>query len=148
RPFIPEMFPGYDLYVWLDADTCVHRWSAIEMLIEAPKKGDRISLTTSGDRAYTTPDRIFWLLNWPIKVKNFYSSNGRKPFGNSYAKAMVAHYVLSAGCFALTADAPHWKRWQDLVIEAATKGKLFPAEQLALGKLVHLEGYRAELLPA
>lgn len=148
RPFIPKMFPGYDMYVWLDADTWVQRWSAIEMFIEAAKKGDRISLTSSADRAYTKPVRISWLGNWPIKVKNFYSSNGRKPFGNSFAKAMVAQYVLSAGCFALTADAPHWKRWQELVVEAATKGKLFPAEQLALGKLVHLEGYRAELLPA
>jgi len=89
RPFIPEMFPGYDMYVWLDADTWVQRWSAIEMFIEAAKKGDRISLTSSVDRAYTKPVRIFWLGNWPIKVKNFYSSNGRKPLGNSYWPAPI-----------------------------------------------------------
>jgi len=148
RPFIPELFPGYEMYLWLDADTWVQRWSAIEMFIEAAKSGDRVSLTNGADRAYGKLVRISWFLHWPRKVKNFYSSNGRKPFGKSFAKNMVAEYVVSAGCFAMTATAPHWKRWQELVVEAATKGKLFPAEQLALGKLIHIEGYRAELLPA
>lgn len=148
RPFIRDLFPGYDIYVWLDADTWVQDWKAIATLIEGAKSGDRIAVTNGADRAYGKPVRISWLGRWPIKVKNFYSSNGLKPFGRAFAKRMVNEYVLSAGFFALHRDAPHWSRWQELVVEAAMRGKLFPAEQLSLGRLVHVEGYKAELLPA
>lgn len=148
RPFINELFPGYDMYVWLDADTWVQDWTAIEMFIDGAKSAEAIAVTNGADRAYGKPLRISWLGNWPRKVKNFYSSNGSSVFGARFARQMVEKYVLSAGCFALHRSAPHWHRWQALVIEAARKGKLFPAEQLALGKMVHQDGYRAELLPA
>lgn len=148
RPFIRDLFPGYDIYVWLDADTWVQDWSAIATFIEGAKAGDRIAVTNGADRAYSKPVRISWLGRWPAKVKNFYSANGKAPFGWAFAKRMVNEYVLSAGCFALHRDAPHWQRWQELVVQAAGKGKLFPAEQLALGHLVHIDGLKAELLPA
>ena len=45
-------------------------------------------------------------------------------------------------------DIPHWKRWQDLLIKALDKGKVFTAEQLTLGMMVYLEHMSVELLPA
>ncbi len=148
RPFINQLFPEYDMYVWLDADTWVQDWTAVEMFIEGAKSAEAIAITNGADRAYSKPVRVSWLGNWPRKIKNFYSSNGHCVFGAKFARQMVEKYVLSAGCFALHKSAPHWHRWQTLVVQAANKGKLFPAEQLALGKMIHQEGYKAQLLPA
>jgi hypothetical protein len=49
--------------------------------------------------------------------------------------------------FALRADAPHWKRWQEIMLEGMKKGKIFTAEQLALGVLCHIEHYPVDILP-
>ena len=46
-------------------------------------------------------------------------------------------------------DAPHWNRWQELVVKALKRGKIFTAEQLTLGMMTYLEdGFPAEILPA
>jgi lipopolysaccharide biosynthesis glycosyltransferase len=40
RPFLPEYFPGYEVYIWIDADAWVQDWSAIELLaLGAKQKG-------------------------------------------------------------------------------------------------------------
>lgn len=149
RPFLPKIFPGYDTYMWMDADTWVQDWSAVEMFLRgATERKDRIILTGAADRAYYRQTRIKWLWRWPYKVTSFYFSNAMKPFGFKIAQLLLTRFNLSAGCFAMDANAPHWKRWQELAIKAMTKGKLFPAEQLSLGVLIHVEGFRVEILPA
>tara|TARA_A100001391_G_scaffold158796_1_gene117292 strand:+ start:2484 stop:3473 length:990 start_codon:yes stop_codon:yes gene_type:complete len=148
RPFIPQMFPGYDVYLWMDCDTWVQDWFAVEMFVRSASKGDRLAITNGADRSYPKSLRISWIWRWPIKIRSFYNSNGKKAFGWATAKKLIPHYVLSAACFAMSANAPHWKRWQEIIVGAAGRGKIFPAEQLSLGKLVHLEGYKAEYLSA
>jgi hypothetical protein len=147
RPFIPDYFPGYDLYIWMDSDTWIQDWSAIEMMIAGANK-HHIALTAQVDRAYPRATRIKWLGRWPWKVRNFYFSNANKAFGFDIAKQLLSRHVLLAGAFALHKDAPHWLRWQTLLKRALLKGNLFTAEQLTLGILCHLEGYKAEILPA
>jgi len=147
RPFLPQIFPGYDIYFWMDADTWVQDWSAIELfLIGAQRK--KITLTGQVDRAYPRAARVKWLARWPWKVRSFYFSNARKVYGFNTAKILLTRHVLLAGAFALHKDAPHWTRWQDLLLETIKKGKLFTAEQLSLGRLCHLENFEYEILPA
>ncbi len=149
RPFIPKLFPSYDIYMWMDSDTWVQNWDSVALFLRgATEKKDSITITNGADRHYQRQVRIKWLWRWPYRVASFYFSNGCKAFGFKTAKQLSSQYVLSAGCFALRGDAPHWKRWQELAIIAMKKGKLYPAEQLSLGVLVHLEGYKVELLPA
>ena len=148
RPFIPQMFPGYDVYLWMDCDTWVQDWSSVEMFVRSASKGDRLTITNGADRLYPRSLRVSWFWRWPIKIRSFYNTNGKKAFGWPTAKKLIPHYVLSAACFAISGNAPHWKRWQELVVNAARRGKIFPAEQLSLGKLVYIEGYKAEYLSA
>jgi hypothetical protein len=149
RPFIREMFPDYDLYMWMDADTWVQDWSGVEMfLVAAGRKADRIVVTNGADRSAPKEFRVKWLWRWPYRVTNFYFNNGRRVLGFSEAKKLCTRFVVNAGCFALSAKAPHWERWQKNVVVAATKGRIFPAEQLALGMTIFLDGYEAEFLPS
>ncbi|MFA4994927.1 MAG: glycosyl transferase family 8 [Bdellovibrionales bacterium] len=149
RPFIREMFKGYDIYMWMDADTWVQDWSGVQMFLDAAaRKKDRIAIINGADRSSPKQVRVKWLWRWPYRIANFYFSNAKKAFGFSIAKKLCDRYVMNVGCFALSAAAPHWERWQKNIVTAATKGKLFTAEQLTLGVMVYLEGYKAEFLPS
>ncbi|MBI1327222.1 MAG: hypothetical protein GC136_06225 [Alphaproteobacteria bacterium] len=147
RPFLPQHFPGYETYVWLDPDTWVQDWASIEMFLAGAAKG-KIALTAQVDRAYPRTLRATFLGPFPLKVKGFYVSNARKAFGWQMAQKLMRHHVLLAGMFALQADAPHWQHWQKLLKDALKKGNAFTAEQLTLGIMCHLDNYEAEILPA
>ena len=147
RPFIPNYFPDYDTYFWMDADTWVQKWDAVEMFLTGAAK-NKITLTAQSDRAYPRQVRLKWLGYMPVKLRGFYFSNAKGAFGFKKAKEIYPYHVLLAGAFALNKNAPHWKRWQELMLTALEKGKIFTAEQLSLGILCYLEGYEKEVLPA
>lgn len=147
RPFIPSLFPGYETYMWMDADTWVQDWASIDLFLQGAAR-KKIALTAQVDRAYPRAARVKWLGPWPWKVRSFYFSNAIKAYGLAVAKKLLTHHVLLAGAFALDVDAPHWKRWQEITIQTLKKGKIFTAEQLSLGILCHIEDYPYEALPA
>lgn len=113
RPWIPEYFPEYDTYFWMDADTWVQNWDAVELFLEGASR-KKICLTGQVDRAYPRQIRLKWLWRWPWKVRGFYFSNARKAFGFKTARELLPYHVLLAGAFCLDKDAPHWVRWQAL----------------------------------
>ncbi len=147
RPFLPKIFPGYETYTWMDADTWIQNWHSLDLFMQGAQKG-KIALTGQVDRAYPRAMRVKWLGQIPWKVRGFYFSNAYKAFGFETARALLPYHVLLAGMFAMRADAPHWPRWQALVTETMLKGKVFTAEQLSLGKICYLEGFEFEILPA
>jgi hypothetical protein len=147
RPFIPQMFPGYETYIWMDADTWLQDWRAIDLYLEGANRG-KLAITVQADRCYKKQIRVKWLGALPLKIRGFYYSNALKAFGTKTAKELLPYQVLNAGAFALSSDAPHWARWQELVVEAIKRGKVFTAEQLTLGMITYLEDYPVEILPA
>ena len=147
RPWIPENFKGYDYYFWMDCDTWLQNTKGVELFVEGAKR-NKIALTGQVDRAYPRHTRIKWLWRWPHKVRGFYFSNARRAFGFKTARELLPYHVLLAGAFCLKGDAPHWKRWQELVTQAVKKGKVFTAEQTSLGVMCYQEGYEFEMLPA
>ena len=149
RPFIPQLFPGFDMYIWLDADTWVQDWSAIDLLIAGAMKSG-LAVVPQVDRAYGKTMRLGWLGPLPFRPRSFYYSNARKCFGGKIARKLFPFPTINAGVFAMRADAPHWGRWQDLIRQALSKPRanIFTAEQLTMGMLIYLEGYTAERLPS
>lgn len=146
RPFLPDYFPDYEVFFWMDADTWVQSWEGVDMFLRGGET-KKITLTAQVDRAYPRQIRMSWLGPLPVKLRGFYFSNARKAFDFSTAKALYPYHVLLAGAFVLHRDSPHWKRWQQLVQKAAAKGNIFTAEQLSLGVLCYLENYPKEILP-
>lgn len=147
RPWLNTYFPGYDLYIWLDADVWVQNWDAMDLYIRGAMTG---KLATSGqvDRGYPRSTRIKFFGPLPLKLSGFYFSNAKRAFGYKIAKKLFPYHVLQAGVFALRGDAPHWAHWQGLVLKAVEKGKVFTAEQLTMGIMCHLDGLPVEVLPA
>ena len=147
KPWLPNFFPDYDIYIWIDPDAWVQNWEGLELFIRGAQKG-HITLTGQVDRAYPRAVRIKWLGWLPLKLRGFYFSNAKKAFGFKTAKELYPYHVLLAGMFALRGDAPHWVYWQSLIKKALKKGKVFTAEQLTLGMMCYLGGYPFEILPA
>lgn len=147
RPFIPQIFKGYSLYIWMDSDTWLQDYEALDLLVRGAKKS-ALAIAPQADRNYGKVARVQWLGPFVRKVRSFYFSNARKAFSGKVARKLLPYPTLNAGVFALRADAPHWTKWQELIVKALRKGKVFTAEQLTLGMLVHLEGYKAEFLPS
>ncbi len=83
-----------------------------------------------------------------IKARSFYFSNARRAFGIKVAKEIFPYHVILAGAFCMNKNAPHWNKWQELILQALKRGKVFTAEQLTLGMMVHLHKFPAEILPA
>lgn len=149
RPFINEIFPGYDLYFWMDADTWVQGWEGIQLFMEAAQK-KRIALTCSIDRAYPKSMRVKFRGILPPKVRSFYSSNAKKAFNKRMAEFLFPKHQLLAGGFCLHKDAPHWKKWQEIIVKILQKPRAnaFTAEQLALGVMIYVDELPVEILPA
>lgn len=147
RPFLREIFPGYDYYLWMDADTWVQDWTAPALFLEGAATG-KLAIVPQADRAWPKGMRLSWLGPMPWKPRGFYWTNARKAFGIRTAQQMFPHHVLNAGVFCLHAEASHWELWQTLILKALDRGKIFTAEQLTLGMCVHIHGLPVELLPA
>lgn len=100
RPFLPDHFPGYDLYLWIDADAWVQERYALDWYFAAARRG-ALAITPQVDRAYRhTPGS--W--NWRAQRLDAYYGAGTSD------QLRWATYVNS-GVFALRGDAPHWKAW-------------------------------------
>ncbi len=147
RPFLPEYFPGYETICWMDADTWVQRWDVIPYFLKAAQNGN-MALTAQVDRAHPRQIRVKWLGLIPVKISGFYISNAKKSLGMGMAKKLYPYSIMLAGMFAMRSDAPHWKRWQELLRKTLRKGNIFTAEQLTLGVLCHVEKYPVDILPA
>ncbi len=146
RPFLRDLVPGYDIYIWLDGDTWIQDWSAIDLFIRGAETR-AMTCTMQVHHAYPKSMRLSWLGPFPFKPRSFYYSNARRAFGGAVARKLFAHNVFLAGAFALHREAPHWDRWQTLILQALKRGKLFTAEQLTMGMMLHLDKYPVEILP-
>src|SRR5579883_426395 len=51
RPFIPQYFPGYDVYLWIDGDAWVQDASAIDLYVSVAREG-KLAITPHIGRSY------------------------------------------------------------------------------------------------
>jgi hypothetical protein len=142
RPFLPRHFPGYAMYLWLDADTWVQDWRAVELYCTAAGC-DRLAITLEIDRAYKRhykrPKPFGWTLAW----KNY-----RQAFGWRVADRLGRNPTANVGVFALHRDAPHWEAWRRIMTGVLQRTRFFFAEQIALNYAIFGEGLPANFLPA
>ncbi len=142
RPFLPRHFPGYEMYLWIDADAWLQEWRAVELYTQAADR-DRIAITLEIDRAYKRhykrPKPFGFTLAWKCY---------RTAFGWRVADRLGRNPIANCGVFALHRDAPHWARWADLMTRVLQRTRFFFVEQVALNYAIFGEGLPANFLPA
>jgi hypothetical protein len=138
RPFLRDLFPGYDLYCWLDGDTWVQEKFALEWLFSAAA-GGAVAIVPETDRSYI-PKRPF--AEWRQRGIHTY-------FGAELAERVLWDRYFNSGVFALRADAPHWDPWARYFAEGLeASGGTYVCDQSALNAILWQEGLPAQPLPA
>ena len=142
RPFLPRYFPGYDLYIWLDADCWVQDWQAIKLLATAASQ-KKFAIVAEVHRSYGGFRQSGTYLEW---LHGCY----RHCYGDTIANSLSNFPLLNVGVFAGTSDAAQWSRWQWHLGEIIKQHdeSFFFAEQTALNGAIREGNLATALLPA
>ena len=142
RPHLRRYFPGYDLYLWLDADTWVQDWTAVELYIDAAQRSG-FAATPEVDRSYDPYYRDSSVIDWRY-------SCFRKCFDEELAQQLAPFPLVNCGVFAARADAPHWDAWSQLLGKSlqTMREPFFFAEQTTLNVVLRKAGFQTAFLPS
>jgi hypothetical protein len=148
--WLDTLFPDHSTIVWLDSDTWVQQWSAIDLLLGAAETGALAIVPGAGRFAARQID-IHWLLGGLGglgQVRSFNFKNARRAhLPLAIRRDLGTRAELNAGVFALRWDAPHWSRmreWQALILR---HGEPSTTNQLAMALAIYADGMPVELLP-
>ena len=148
RAFLPKYFPGYKKYLWIDADAWVNSWNAIELYLKGCEN-NKLSISTSADRAYGRVLRAEWVFGSFARVKSQnYKHAKSSGFSEKIAREVALKPHLNIGVFALEANASHWEVWQKNLRAALKSGKIWGSEQIAMNVTIYHDGLNVEILPA
>ena len=137
RAFLPKYFPGYEKYLWIDADAWVNSWDAIELYFKGCEN-NKLSIATSADRAYGRVLRAEWVFGSFAKIKSQnYKHAKSSGFSEKIARTVALKPHLNIGVFALEADATHWEVWQKNLRIALKSGKIWGSEQIAMNITIY-----------
>lgn len=142
RPFLPRHFPGYAMYVWLDADAWVQDWRAIELYCSAAGR-NRVAITLELDRAYKRHYKRPKPFGMNLAWKTY-----RQAFGWRVADRLGRNPTANCGVYALHRDAPHWQVWGRIVAGLLRRQRFFFVDQIAMNYAIFGEKLPANFLPA
>ena len=145
---MPEYFPGYKKYLWIDADAWINSWEAVELYFEGSSK-DKLAISTSADRSYGRVLRAEWLIGGFARIKSQnYKHAKSSGFSEKIARSVALKPHLNIGVFCLNEKAPHWEVWQKNLRKALKSGKIFGSEQIAMNIVIYVDNLKVEILPA
>jgi hypothetical protein len=138
RPYLRENFPGFTVYIWLDADTWLQDWSGVAALQRAALATGAAVVRQDEKAFYIRP----WLIGW--QFKHFMLG-----YGVFTGLWLGTRAHINNGVFGMLADAPHWafwhRRYQRAFDRTRTAG---PHDQFSLNAAVYLDRLPTTFLPA
>lgn len=139
KPYLRELFPGYQLYLWLDADMWVQDASFFEHLCENARAG-RFAVASEADRDYRAPT---------LKLRAWMLNNYRRGYGLGEALRLSFAPIVNNSLAAASVDAPHWAIWQRDYEQIVSRAqRLVAMDQLALQRALFSNDLPVALLPA
>ncbi|WP_144162657.1 hypothetical protein [Paraburkholderia sp. BCC1885] len=137
RPFLPDYFPGYDVYIWIDCDAWVREQFVLEWLSRTAASG-ALSIVPELDRSYDKTLTSAWRAD---RLRRYYGDNAAQQIG--------ARNYYNAGVFALRGDAPHWSHWAESFAHGldATAGTVV-CDQTALNHAIGSRSLPVHPLPS
>ena len=148
RAFLPKYFPGYEKYIWIDADAWVNSWYAIELYLKGCEN-KKLAIATSADRSYGRLLKAEWVFGNFARIKSQnYKHAKSSGFSEKIAREVALKPHLNIGVFSLEKDAPHWDTWQKNLKKALSSGRIWGSEQIAMNITIHSDNLDVEILPA
>ena len=147
RAFLPEYFPGFKKYLWIDADAWVNDWSSVELYFKG-SDNKTLAISSSADRAYGRVLRADWIFSNIAFIRSQnYKHSKSSGFSNKICREVALKPHLNIGVFCLENDAPHWSVWQTNLRQALKKGRIFGSEQIAMNISVYCNQMKVQILP-
>lgn len=155
-PFTRKYFPGYETYVWLDADTWCQNDEGIRLLIRGAQKG-RLAVISSTDRNYPSAlsggkvkalDNVPLLSGLRLSTSTYLANTIRRCYSRSLGNKLFFKPLLNAGVYALRADSPHWEIWEDSLRKARFTRPSSLSDQVPLNHAYYTSNFPVEFLPA
>jgi hypothetical protein len=142
RPHLPKYFPGYDIYIWLDADTWVQDWNAIRTYIGSAERAEFV-VTPECDRSYSPFYSGGHFAGWYERCLQFC-------FNDRFARQLSCFPIVNSGAFAAKVGAPHWQEWSRLLGEILKlkREAFFFSEQTALNAVIRATKVSTAFLPS
>ena len=147
RAFLPNYFPGYKKYLWIDCDAWVNDWNSVELYFKACENG-KLGITQTLGPGYRIMSKVKWLFGKLaiIKSQNFKHAISSKIGINKARKLAFAPHI-NIGVFSLEENSPWWESWQENLKITLSSGKIFGSEGLAINMSVYIDEVETEFLP-
>ncbi|MEQ1754666.1 MAG: glycosyltransferase [Micropepsaceae bacterium] len=138
RPFLPDYFPGYATYIWIDADAWVQDPRGLQWLLNAAKYSE-IAAAPTVHRCYAfQPQDIGW-------VKKRYEM----AFGAAVAKTLMQHSYINSGVMGIASGSRFWKHFRERFQQSLDRWEGdFLSDQAVINGVVAMDNLRLEKLPA
>jgi len=147
RAFLPNYFPEFEKYLWIDCDAWVNSWETIEMYFKACDNG-KLGITQSVGSGYRILSKVTWLFGKVALIKSQNYKHAKKSgFSESIARKIAFAPHINIGVFSLERKSSCWKVWQDILAKALSKGQVFGSEGLAINIAVYVNNVDVEFLP-
>ena len=139
RPFMREVFPGFDVYLWIDSDTWVQQASSIHLFFH---------LATTGDASIAISPLIDVNYKLQFDAQKF-QADLRAIYAAIYGgvgEDLSYQPILGAGVFAMHRDSQIWAAWAGQLPVVYRRdysrlpAALHLAEQTALNRVVYSLG--------
>jgi len=147
RAFLPNYFPNYEKYLWIDCDAWVNDWKCIELYFKACENG-KLGITQTIGPGYKITSKVNWLFGKLaiIKSQNFkHAVKSKIGFDKARKLAFAPH--INIGVFSMEKNSKGWKSWQDNLFQTLKAGNIFGSEGLAINMSVYIDNLETEFLP-
>lgn len=143
RPFLREYFPGFDVYLWIDADAWVQDWMAVDLFVQGAGQRKGLAIVPEIHRASMQqygklPQFSQWIAHQYALI-----------FNEEIGKQLCTYPLLNAGVFALHSNAAHWEVWEKLLAQGLQKNASIMTDQFVLNYAIYCQNLfgQTEMLP-
>tara|TARA_B100000767_G_scaffold272822_1_gene301386 strand:+ start:213 stop:1127 length:915 start_codon:yes stop_codon:yes gene_type:complete len=147
RAFLPNYFPEFKKYLWIDCDAWVSSWDCIDLYFKACDNG-KLGITQTLGPGYRIMSKVKWLIG---KFASINSQNYKHAklsgISEKHARKLAFAPHINIGVFSLEKNSQCWEVWQNNLKKTLSKGKIFGSEGLAINICVYIDNVETEFLP-
>ena len=147
RAFLPNYFPNYEKYLWIDCDAWVNDWTSVELYFKACNHG-KLGITQTIGPGYKITSKVNWIIGKLaiIKSQNFKHAV-KSNIGYTDARKLAFAPHINIGVFSLEKNSKGWSSWQSNLSKTLKSGNIFGSEGLAINMSVYIDDLETEFLP-
>jgi len=146
RPYLRDYFPGYQAYMWFDADAWAQTPDAVNVMLAGAASGPEMYIAAEIDRDY----QPYFLSSQPWIFQHKWLATNFPP---EIVNAIFPRPMLNAGIWAIGAQSPVWQAWGEVYttclqrFEKMTREQ-FMCDQLSLNVAMYMQGLPMKVMPA